>query len=123
MTQDTIFQGIDTIIIRVSDLSRSRQWYTENLGLTVLWEDPAMKLVVFDMSGTASITIWQTDVPINPDRDTASYPIFGTTDARAARQALLQKAVEVSDLTEDDATAWFLFYDPDGNVLEACQVL
>lgn len=79
-------QGIDTVIIRVSDIVKSKEWYTTKLGLTVVWEDDSIKLVVFDTGGTVSLTIWQTGEKIAVNIETASYPIFRVDDADSARE-------------------------------------
>lgn len=115
-------QGIDTVIIRVSDINRSKRWYQEKLGLTPVWEDVKQKLVVMDTDSPTSLTLWQTDRSIAVDRNSASYPIFRTQDAKSSRQTLQNNGVDVGDLVTDDHVTYFQCYDPDGNVLEACQV-
>lgn len=118
-----LLQGIDTIIVRVIDIDKSKKWYQELLGLSIVWDEPHMKLAVLDTKGPTSLTLWQTTKPISIDKDTASYPIFKTTDATALRAALQQVKIETGELVKDDYVTYFFFYDPDGNVLEACQVL
>jgi catechol 2,3-dioxygenase-like lactoylglutathione lyase family enzyme len=76
-----ILQGIDTIIIRVSDLEMSKNWYQEKLDLKPIWDDHKLKLVVFDTSSATSLTIWQTNQAIQSNLDTSTYPIFRTPDA------------------------------------------
>ena len=117
-----ILQGIDTVIVRVSDIIRSKKWYQEKLGLTPTWDDPVIKLVVLDTGGPTSLTLWQTHRKIEINKDTVSYPIFRTTNADMARQELQKKGVSVSEVIEDSDVRYFLMFDPDGNVLEACQV-
>ena len=55
-------------------------------------------------------------------KEPASYPIFRTQDASALRQELQKRNITVEELIEDDHVKYFFFFDPDGNVLEACQV-
>jgi len=117
-----ILHGIDTVIVRVSDINKSKEWYQETLGLASIWDDPNIKVVVLDTGSSTSLTLWQTEKKIDNDKETVSYPIFRTFDVDTARQELLGKAVRVSEVTEDNAVKYFLFYDPDGNVMEACQV-
>jgi catechol 2,3-dioxygenase-like lactoylglutathione lyase family enzyme len=117
-----IFQGIDTIIVRVSDINRSKLWYQEKLGLQPVYEHPEINLVVLDTNSATSLTVWQTANPIQNNKETASYPIFRTSDAKTARQNLLDKRVDVSELITDDVIKYFQFFDPDNNVLEACEV-
>lgn len=118
-----LLQGIDTIIIRVSDCQQSKKWYQEKLELGLLFEDASANLAVLDTGGPTSITLWQTkqEVLINPG--TASYPIFKTSDAAALRDQLTQKKVEVKEMMQDEYVKYFFFSDPDGNVLEACEIL
>jgi len=117
-----ILHGIDTVIVRVSEINKSKEWYQETLGLASIWDDPNIKVVVLDTGSSTSLTLWQTEKKIDNDKETVSYPIFRTFDVDTARQELLGKAVRVSEVTEDNAVKYFLFYDPDGNVMEACQV-
>lgn len=117
-----LLQGIDTVIIRVKDIETSKKWYQEKLGLTSLWDDPNMKLVVLDTKGPTSLTLWQTNEAISIQRETASYPIFKTPDAAALKEELLSRGIETGEIIQDEYVKYFFFYDPDGNVLEACQV-
>lgn len=117
-----LLQGIDTVIVRVSNITASKEWYIEKLGLALLFEDDKMKLVVLDAKGSTSLTLWQTDKTVSVNRDTASYPIFKTPDADALKQELLNRGLEVGEIIQDAYVKYFFFYDPDGNMLEACQV-
>jgi catechol 2,3-dioxygenase-like lactoylglutathione lyase family enzyme len=121
-TGKNVLEGIDTVIVRVSDVGKSKQWYVDKLGLKVVWDDPGTRLVVLDTGSPTSLTLWQTDKKIEVSKDTASYPIFRTTCAEQARKELHANGVEVGEVIEDDAVKYFFFYDPDGNILEACQV-
>jgi catechol 2,3-dioxygenase-like lactoylglutathione lyase family enzyme len=109
-------QGIDTVIVGVKDITDSKQWYTEKLGLTAQWEDRILKLVVMDTGGPTSLTLWQT----NSSRDGSSHPIFRTSNAADTRPAAL--GVVADPIIIDHLVTYFRFYDPDANVLEACQV-
>ncbi|MEX6686715.1 VOC family protein [Danxiaibacter flavus] len=114
--------GIDTVIIRVSDIKEARKWYCDVLGLTPVWDDPVEDLVVFETGGMTSLTIWQSDQPIKVDKKTGSYPIFKTTEIEKAYQQLKDKGVNVDELVDETLLKYFFFYDGDGNILEACQV-
>lgn len=117
-----LLQGIDTIIVRVANIEASKTWYTEKLGLSVLFEDAEMKLVVLDTNSPTSLTLWQTGQTISINRHTASYPIFKTPDADALRKELVKRGIRTDETVQDAYVKYFFFYDPDGNVLEACQV-
>src|SRR2546428_4964589 len=118
-----LLQGIDTVIGRVRNIEASKIWYQEKLGLTPIWDDSSMKLVVLDTNAPTSLTLWQTEKKIAIDKETASYPIFKTSDATGLRQELQDRGIKVEDVIEDDYVKYFFFFDPDANVLEACQVL
>lgn len=122
MKENKLLQGIDTVIVRVSNIEVSKAWYQNELGLTSIWDDPNMKLVVLDTDSPTSLTLWQTDQQIVINKHTASYPIFKTPDADALRKELERKRVEVGEVIQDDYVKYFFFFDPDGNILEACQV-
>jgi len=115
-------QGIDTVILRVKDIELSKNWYTEKLGLVPEWEDTGLKLVVLNTGGPTSLTLWQTDQPVTSTREGSAYPIFRSPDAGKARAALLEKNVVADPIVIDHLVTYFRFYDPDGNLMEACQV-
>lgn len=121
--KNALLGGIDTIIIRVGDFERSKKWYREKLELSLLFEDASMNLAVFDTSGPTSITLWKSKREILNNADTASYPIFKTSDAVALRDELIQRNVEVKEIFQDEYVKYFFFFDPDGNILEACETL
>ncbi|HEY9489360.1 MAG TPA: VOC family protein [Chryseosolibacter sp.] len=115
-------QGIDTVIVRVKDIDHSRNWYVENLGLSPEWDDPVLKLVVLNTGGPTSLTIWQTDSPVISSKEGSSYPIFRTPNAKHAQMALEARQVKTDPIITDHAVTYFRFYDPDGNIMEACQI-
>ena len=115
-------QGIDTIILRVKDISSSKEWYRQKLGLSPAYDDDIHKLAVMDTGGPTSITLWQTEAEVVSHRDGSAYPIFRTPNAEEAQQALSARQVKTDPVITDHAVTYFRFYDPDGNVLEACQV-
>lgn len=117
-----LLQGIDTVIVRVSNIELAKDWYLNKLGLTCVWDDVNMKLAVLDTKGPTSLTLWQTSQPLRINRETASYPIFRALDAAALRKELVSRGVEAGEVIQDDFVKYFFFFDPDGNVLEACQV-
>lgn len=115
-------QGIDTVIVRVSNIEKAKDWYTQILGLAVMHHDEKLNLVVLDTFGPTSLTIWETSDKIETNPQTTTYPIFKTIDAKLTLESLRDKKVEVSELISDHVVTYFTFYDIDGNVLEVCQV-
>jgi catechol 2,3-dioxygenase-like lactoylglutathione lyase family enzyme len=125
MERTPLFSRIDTIILRVGDLERARAWYAETLGLTAVFHDEREGLAVLPVGESGSVTLWRLAPGEEPPaRDAAgSYPIFASADAAADRGALLARGVDVGELAEAPGVRFFSFRDPDGNRLEACQVL
>ena len=115
-------QGIDTVILRVSDISKAKNWYTEKLRFKNIHEDERLRLVVLDTFGPTSLTIWETADKIEPNPGTTAYPIFRASDAGTAHHQLKLNGVNVGELITDHVVTYFTFHDPDGNVLEVCQV-
>lgn len=118
-----LFDGIDTIIIRVKDIAKSKLWYKDKLGFEIVWEDTKLKLVVLNTGGKTSLTLWQTEKEILVSKETASYPIFGVKDAALVREQLINNGVIADKIITDDHTKYFTFYDSDGNIMEACEVV
>jgi catechol-2,3-dioxygenase len=115
-------QGIDTVILRVSDIEKSKKWYTQKLGLKVIHQDEKLRLVVLDTFSPTSLTIWETDEKIQPNPRTTTYPIFRTINAKEAHGQLKNRDVNVGELTSDYVVTYFTFHDIDNNILEVCQV-
>ncbi len=120
--KNNFLQGIDTFVLRVADVKRSKNWFTQKLSFSVLYEDTIHRLVVLDTYSPVSITIWQTDEPIHISNKTAAYPIFRTADARQTHDHLSAQGIAVGEIITDHAVTYFTFHDPDGNMLEVCQV-
>jgi GTP diphosphokinase / guanosine-3',5'-bis(diphosphate) 3'-diphosphatase len=116
--------GIDTVLLRVHDLDTAAAWYETRLGLARTFADPAERLVVLDVGGATSLTLWalkRGEVPV-PAEAARPFPIFRVSDARAAWSRLRDRGVAVGELAAANGVTSFQFRDPDGNVLEACQV-
>jgi GTP diphosphokinase / guanosine-3',5'-bis(diphosphate) 3'-diphosphatase len=116
--------GIDTVLLRVHDLDAAAAWYETRLGLARTFADPAERLVVLDVGGATSLTLWalkRGEVPA-PAEAARPFPIFRVSDARAAWSRLRDRGVAVGELAAANGVTSFQFRDPDGNVLEACQV-
>ena len=120
---DKNLQGIDSVTVRVSDIYVASDWYQSKLGFIPIWEEPKKKLIVMNAGSACSIKLWQSEPDEVVLNNTNSYIIFNTKDAISTREELIQKGVKVEELIVADFVRYFFFYDPDGNVLEACQVL
>ncbi len=115
------FLRLDTVILRVRDIKKARAWYQQKLGFRPTYSDDDEKLVVLDLQGTTSLTLWQLK---EKEKLTASstYPIFLAEDIQAAHETLAAQRVKTEPVTENNGLRWFGFYDLDGNRMEVCQV-
>ena len=122
------FSGLDTVIIRVRDISAATTWYVQHLGAEALYEDAEQRLAVIEVGGSpdgemagSTLTLWQLDDGV-AWAPSSTYPILATPDAKAAHAALTSQGVEVGALMETPGVWFFRFADLDGNALEACEV-
>ena len=117
-----MFSRLDTVILRVRDLTSTQEWYAGTLGLHAIYEDATQGLVVLGLDGGASLTLWavRDGEAVGPS---STYPIFGVDDAAAAHAHLIAQGVAAGPLTEGPGVRYFRFADPEGNPLEACEVL
>jgi catechol 2,3-dioxygenase-like lactoylglutathione lyase family enzyme len=119
-----IFSRLDTVLLRVRDFQVAKAWYDEKLGFTASYVSETEKLVVFDMGGTTSLTIWQ----LKPSEQlvtggtNGTFPIFLADDAKSLRERMKSMNIEVEDIQESGGVLSYGFFDPDGNRLEVCQV-
>lgn len=120
-----IFTRLDTVIVRVRDLDAARAWYEKTLGFVAGYFDRQERLVIFNVGGTTSLTLWQLKPGERlPLAGTAStFPIFGTDDARQTHRLLGSRAVSVDPIQEGGGVRFFTFRDLDGNRLEVCELL
>jgi catechol 2,3-dioxygenase-like lactoylglutathione lyase family enzyme len=103
----------------VTDVARSREFYSRVLGLT---EIPAPKefdfvAIWYDLGGT------YVHLLLKPQRDTFSPRHFclRTPDANAAREHLLGLGVAIEETVKIAAADRFFVRDPDGNRIEILQ--
>lgn len=108
--------------VPVTDLERSKAFYGETLGLTLLWENPAS--VRFRCGDGSELSIFRR--PPTATEHTLAH--FEVTDIEAAVRELEARGVEFIEYTEGPLVttghiaqigpargAWFR--DPDGNTL------
>lgn len=117
-----LFPRLDTVVLRVRDFQAAAAWYQDRLGATVTFQDPSARLAVLSLAEGAPLTLWEL-TPGHPYPAPTTFPILATPDAAAARARLLAMDVAVGDLIEAPGVRYFEFFDPDGNRLEACQIL
>ena len=121
----SLFSSVDTVILRVRRLEEATSWYVKHLGLEARFVDPASRLAVLATGGATSLTLWELapgETPA-PAGSASAFPILATRDADAAHAALAASGVDVEDVREGGGVRYFGFRDPDGNRIEACQLL
>ncbi len=114
-------KNINHITYNVKDKDAALKWYEEFLGLKQI-----PKMVNSDHlywlqlpSGAMVHIIENPDAPSAPSHHTA----FEVDDIEAARDALIQKGIETTDIqTRNDGQRAFYLNDPDGNRIELCTV-
>ena len=117
-----MFSRLDTVILRVRDLAAARAWYAATLDLHPVYEDATQGLAVLGLDGGTSLTLWASPerAPIAPS---STFPIFAVADAAAAHAHLRARGASTGPLVEAPGVRYFRFADPDGNPLEACEVV
>lgn len=108
---------IGAVFLPVSDVERARDWYSRILGLPADQEILFGHLYCPRMEGGTGLVldskIWKGPL----DQGPAFH--FNTTDIHAAYQFMQENGVELVGQVEHDH--WFLFKDPDGNLLMICR--
>ncbi|WP_077324201.1 VOC family protein [Virgibacillus siamensis] len=112
---------VTTVFIPVRDIEKSKEWYSRMLGI----EDGEVMfnhLFIAKMEGTGMIL---DQMPMWRDEHGNISPLnvpaiqLATDDVNASYQFMRDNDVEV--VTEVMDNHWFVFKDPDGNMLMVCQ--
>lgn len=119
-----IFNRLDTIIVRVKNLEESKNWYIDNLRFFPAYSDDESKIVVFDMAGATTLTLWQIeeDEPGGTRNLGNTYAVFNCDDAEQVFKSLKKKGVVVDNFAATEDVSLFNFYDPDGNKFEVIEI-
>lgn len=125
------FRGLHHVAVICSDYQRSRAFYTETLGLTVLAENfradrQSWKLDLALPDGTQIELFSFPDAPVRPSRPEAQglrHLAFAVDDVAAVKRMLEAQGVAVEDIRIDPYTdrKFTFFADPDGLPLELYQ--
>ena len=125
------FRGLHHVAVICSDYQRSRAFYTETLGLTVLAENfradrQSWKLDLALQDGTQIELFSFPDAPVRPSRPEAQglrHLAFAVDDVAAVKRMLEALGVAVEDIRIDPYTdrKFTFFADPDGLPLELYQ--
>lgn len=126
------FRGIHHVAIIATDYARSKRFYTEILGGTVLDENyradrDSWKLDL-ELSGGCRIELFSfPDPPARPSRPEAAglrHLAFAVADVAAALTTLRERGVRTEELRVDEHTGkrMAFFFDPDDLPLELYEV-
>ena len=121
MADRPINHHVNTVFIPVEDIEKAKEWYEGVLGIEG-GEIQFGHLFVADMNGTDLVfdemPMWQGE---NGELPTLNVPAiqFSSNDIHASYRLLNEQNVElVSEVMHDH---FFVFKDPDGNMLMVCQ--
>jgi catechol 2,3-dioxygenase-like lactoylglutathione lyase family enzyme len=108
--------GIDHIVLHVSDVERSKQFYTELLGMTPYRENDRQ---VFLHAGSQGVALFKrtegSPVPAGGDMNHLALKVAGGT-YESLKSELEARGVNVSGRPGDDRCIYF--QDPDGHRLQ-----
>jgi predicted enzyme related to lactoylglutathione lyase len=112
---------LEVVLLPVSDIERSVAFYRDQVGFILDHDTKNEHMHVAQLTPRGSgCSIVIGDLP--PQREMAPGSMRGlqlvVSDAQAARQELLDRGVEVSEITkfdDRDGGTFFGFADPDGN--------
>lgn len=120
MEKSPIKNKINLVFIPVSDVEKAKDWYCKMLGI----EDGKSAfdhLFIADMDGAGMILdtmpMWRNE---NGELPRLNVPViqFGTDDIHASYEFMRNNGVEL--VTEVQHDQFFVFKDPDGNILMVC---
>ena len=112
---------LEVVVLPVSDIDRSIGFYRDKVGFHLDHDTHNEHMHVVQLTPTGSgCSIVFGDLPVQREMEPGSMKGLQlcVADAEAARQELLNRGVEVSDITvfdERDGGTFFGFADPDGN--------
>ncbi|GGD15085.1 VOC family protein [Pontibacillus salipaludis] len=119
----SFIEQVHYIRIPVKDLEQSAQWYRDIVGLQLvtITEDPFAILKVNEGSFLLILvpTEDETFAHFTINNDAAFSIGFTSPELSKFHLHLIHNGVKVEDIQEDHGHAYFHFYDPNGNKLQA----
>jgi predicted enzyme related to lactoylglutathione lyase len=112
---------LEVVVLPVSDIDRAIEFYRDKVGFNLDHDTRTDQMHVVQMTPRGSgCSIVFGDLPAQQEMAAGSMRGLQlvVSDARAARQELLDRGVEVSEIMQfspDDGGTFFGFADPDGN--------
>ncbi|WP_045521179.1 VOC family protein [Neobacillus niacini] len=117
-----IKKRIGGVFVPVRNLEKAKEWYRKILGLEG-GEEYFGHIFVAPMEGTAGLVLDAMPKWRNEDGDISTYQVpsiqFLTDDIQASYQFMKENNVEL--VTEIQDNFYFVFKDPDGNLLMICK--
>ncbi|TMU83555.1 VOC family protein [Bacillus sp. BHET2] len=118
----SFIEQVHYIRIPVKDLARSAKWYTDVLGLQLVNQNEELAAIKVNEGPFLLILIPTEDVTfshftVNQEQEFGIG--FTSSDLENFHQHLMAYQVKVEEIKEDNGHAFFHFYDPDGNKLQA----
>ena len=116
-------------VVRVHDVAASVAWYREKLGLEPIHvgaDGPDHPIAVYTVAG-AVISLWQLppgQTRVRADNDRNSYVVIVMAgELEPARQALMERGVNVGEVRRSANNEFVWFHDLDGNRFELSRPL
>jgi catechol 2,3-dioxygenase-like lactoylglutathione lyase family enzyme len=114
-----------TTILRVTDLERSVQWYSEVFGLQPVYRDVGYRLVSLVGGKGQQITLREAtgNRTIEPTGLDGAYVVIVTTDAETTHENLINRGIGVCPVESHPGVRLFWVPDPDGHRLCVLQFM
>jgi predicted enzyme related to lactoylglutathione lyase len=116
---------LELVAVPVTDVDRAKKFYTEQVGFNADHDHKVhegLRFVQLTPPGSAcSIVIGTGITKMAPGSQQGLQMVV--KDARAVREALLERGVEVSDIDEQPWGIFAYFSDPDGNTWSLQQIV
>jgi catechol 2,3-dioxygenase-like lactoylglutathione lyase family enzyme len=116
-------------VVRVRNVAASVRWYREKLGLEPIHvgaDGPDHPIATYAIAGSV-VTLWQLpsgQARVAADNDRNTYVVVVIKDdLEPARQALIEKGVEVGEVRRSANNEFVWLHDPDGNRFELSRPL
>ncbi|MEX2461684.1 MAG: VOC family protein [Paenibacillaceae bacterium] len=121
--QSSIKNQVGGVFIPVRDIEKARDWYCKILGVSSDGDILFGHLYLLPMDGPDVILdqmpMWGGKEPEGPPTYKTPAFMFQTDDIYASYQFMKNNEVEL--VTEIQSEKWFVFRDPDGNLLMVCK--
>ncbi|MGG4491265.1 VOC family protein [Metabacillus idriensis] len=119
-----LLKGIEGVFIPVSNIKQSVQWYKDKLGFKLLYIEKEAGVMRLSNETVICLVHTPNHKPmIFPENHfgVGKYFNFNTSNIEKTYRELIERAVKVNSMDEEDQTKFFTFFDPDGNPLGVCQ--